>query len=195
MTPPAAASKSSKLTPTARRRGSKFGTGTGSTPRARSANPAPLGGRRTKMAAGTKLVKKPSFTQDVARIKRTHVSQGGVVAPEDASIMMESRARCWKMIKATKEKMRKGEYDMQELSNVRVAVRIRPFHTSEEAAGSEAITRCHGRQVVIETQVEQHIFAFDTAFDSQGGKAESAATQQDVFEALGYPAIEGVFMG
>ena len=75
-------------------------------------------------------------------------------------------------------------------TNVRVAVRCRPFNTKERNAAEKSCVRISKGQVVLSNPigVEEHAFAFDIVFDEN--------TEQHVpWENIGVPTLEKAFKG
>ena len=142
--------------------------------------------------------KTPGRTRQTA----VHVEMGAAAEPEDPAILVASREAFWALLQAKRASGALeaspglggdgGDGDV----DIAVAVRVRPFNSGAEAAEAAAsvespIVAVHdGRQVVVSRANEQHMFAYDDVFDSMGGAGNPArATQQSIFEKLGYDAL------
>lgn len=76
-------------------------------------------------------------------------------------------------------------------TNIRVAVRCRPFNTKEKQNNEKSCVRIQKDQVVLinpSGNNEEHSFAFDIVVDENW-------TQESVWEMLGLPTLNKAFSG
>ena len=79
----------------------------------------------------------------------------------------------------------------REDTNVRVAVRCRPFNSKEKANGEESCVQINSEQVILINPAghnEEHSFAFDIVFDED-------SRQESVWTKVGEPILEKAFNG
>lgn len=75
-------------------------------------------------------------------------------------------------------------------TNVRVAVRCRPFSNKEKNNGEESCVKIQPDRIVLMNPVthEEHGFGFDLVIDD-------SFTQQSIWENIGTPILEKAFAG
>ncbi|XP_076639864.1 kinesin-like protein KIF13A isoform X7 [Colletes latitarsis] len=86
---------------------------------------------------------------------------------------------------------------------IKVAVRVRPFNRRELELGTQCVVEMSGQQTILQhpttmDKIERNkpkTFAFDHCFHSLDPAAESFASQEVVFDALGRDILDNAFQG
>ncbi|KAJ8945459.1 hypothetical protein NQ314_009211 [Rhamnusium bicolor] len=100
-------------------------------------------------------------------------------------------------------KRRSSKDKIDEVSNLTVAVRIRPMNTRELACvGATDIVRVRDNELIIRTHPNtgagmsmDHIFQYDHVFWSCDEASPICTTQEDVFMTIGKPLLNSAFRG
>ncbi|CAH1183715.1 unnamed protein product [Phaedon cochleariae] len=100
-------------------------------------------------------------------------------------------------------KRRSSKDKFDEISNLTVAVRIRPMNSRELACiGAVDIVKVCDDQLIIRTQIgsngnmsTDHVFHYDHVFWSCDELNPKYATQEDIFRTLGDPLLDSAFRG
>ncbi|XP_074027226.1 kinesin family member nebbish [Leptinotarsa decemlineata] len=98
---------------------------------------------------------------------------------------------------------RRSKEKFDEVSNLIVAVRIRPMNSRELACvGATDVVRVLNKELTIRTQMlgttgmsTDHIFQYDHVFWSSNELNPAFTSQEDVFRALGEPLLDSAFQG
>lgn len=91
-----------------------------------------------------------------------------------------------------------------ENSNIKVAVRVRPFNTREEKRNSDCVVRMYKNSTMLIHPDTLHLprekqcinqFTFDYSFWSHDDKDENFVNQKDIFEDMGQWILSNVYKG
>lgn len=83
-------------------------------------------------------------------------------------------------------------------SAVKVAVRVRPFNSSEIDQGCKCVVKVQDHKQMTITDPgsrKEHSFTFDFAYWSHNEKDENFVSQEKVFEDLGLSVLDNAFQG
>ncbi|XP_060519040.1 kinesin-like protein KIF14 isoform X1 [Cylas formicarius] len=106
-----------------------------------------------------------------------------------------------KVILETPNKRARSKEKVDEVSNLIVAVRIRPMNLHESSiAGVENIVKVKNQELIISSMKNQHVitdyvFNYDHVFWSVHENDSVYANQEDVFLTIGVPLLNNAFQG
>ena len=76
---------------------------------------------------------------------------------------------------------------------------MRPLNKREKDLKTKIVVKINKNQIVLEknpsNKKKNHIFSFDTCFDSCDAENENFAIQEDVFNTIGRNILEDAFKG
>ena len=80
----------------------------------------------------------------------------------------------------------------------KVAIRVRPFNRREKELDTRRVVEVSGSKITLNKSSgskRQHVFLFDSCFDSTDPQTDGYASQAVVFESIGSSILESAFKG
>ncbi|KAG5873970.1 hypothetical protein JTB14_021793 [Gonioctena quinquepunctata] len=161
----------------------------------------------TKKSGILKVVPVDKISKNIPRTPKSQFSTPKVNHATPKSRKIESVAstpECFNAVSLETPVSKRGSRErFDEVSNLIVAVRIRPMNSRELlCVGATDVVRVRDKELIIRTQMcgaasmsTDHIFQYDHVFRSSDESNQSYTTQEEVFKALGEPLLDSAFQG
>lgn len=90
-------------------------------------------------------------------------------------------------------------FDIHFKYEFKVAIRVRPFNRREKELETKNVVKINGSQIALNrvnvNKKQENVFTFDSCFDSMDSSCDNFASQEMVFESIGYSILENAFKG